>query len=156
MESSSLSFTELLARNITLIAIVTSLAVLLVVITIRFERKLKSFQTAEHIVLADTPFQDKSYMSDFHLRTWLSKFRQTSIKHLLKMGLFYHSIGFAFGIGETILIEELDPFYETPNLLLTLFDALSAGPIEEALLFGFPFTPLATTTCFLELGVYGL
>lgn len=53
MELSSLSFTELLARNITLIAIVTSLAVLLVVITIRFERKLKSFQTAEHIVLAD-------------------------------------------------------------------------------------------------------
>lgn len=76
---------------------------------------------------------------DFNPSSWLSKYRQNSAKYLFVMGLYFHGIALAIGIGGSILIEELYPTYETPNLPISLFEAIAAGPLEETLFFGIPF-----------------
>jgi hypothetical protein len=88
------------------------------------------------------PNQLKKYddvKRDFDPRSWLSSYRQNSIKYLFVMGLYFHGIALGLGIGGTMLIEELDPSYQTPNLPISLFDGISAGPVEETLFFGIPF-----------------
>ena len=80
-----------------------------------------------------------NYLSDFHPKNWLSKYQKTSVLYLLKMAIFYHVIGLGLMILASILVNQLIPDYETPDLPVSIAIALSSGPAEEILFFGLPF-----------------
>ena len=77
--------------------------------------------------------------ADFHPRSWLSKYRRTSIGYLTKMLLFYHGIGIILLIAGSVLIDQVLPEYKQPSLPRSLLSVLAAGPIEETIFFGIPF-----------------
>ncbi len=81
--------------------------------------------------------------SDFQIDisplTWLKPFSNNSIKHILKMALFYHVLGIMFMFLVMASFFVYDPSHEMPFYPVTLVDLLSAGPIEESLLFGIPY-----------------
>ena len=54
--------------------------------------------------------------ADFHPRSWLSKYRRTSVGYLTKMLLFYHGIGILLLLAVTPLIEQVLPDYEQPSI----------------------------------------
>ncbi|HZA48387.1 MAG TPA: hypothetical protein VE521_05615, partial [Nitrososphaera sp.] len=54
--------------------------------------------------------------ADFHPRSWLSKYRRTSLGYLTKMLLFYHGIGILLLLAVTPLIEHILPDYEQPSI----------------------------------------
>ncbi|MFL6488228.1 MAG: CPBP family intramembrane glutamic endopeptidase [Nitrososphaera sp.] len=78
-------------------------------------------------------------LADFHPRSWLSKYRRTSIGYLTKMLLFYHGIGILLLLAITPLIVQLLPDYEQPSVPRSLLAVLAAGPLEETIFFGIPF-----------------
>jgi hypothetical protein len=75
---------------------------------------------------------------DFHPRSWLSKYRRTSVGYLTKMLLFYHGIGILLLLAVTPLIEQVLPDYEQPSIPRSLLSVLAAGPLEETIFFGIP------------------
>ena len=77
--------------------------------------------------------------ADFHPRSWLSKYRRTSVGYLTKMLLFYHGIGILLLLAVTPLIEQVLPDYEQPSIPRSLVSVLAAGPLEETIFFGIPF-----------------
>ncbi len=77
--------------------------------------------------------------ADFHPRSWLSKYKRTSVGYLTKMLLFYHGIGILLLLAVTPLIEQVLPDYEQPNIPRSLLLVLAAGPLEETIFFGMPF-----------------
>ena len=77
--------------------------------------------------------------ADFHPRSWLSKYRRTSVGYLTKMLLFYHGIGILLLLAVTPLIEQVLPDYEQPSIPRSLLLVLAAGPLEETIFFGIPF-----------------
>jgi Type II CAAX prenyl endopeptidase Rce1-like len=77
--------------------------------------------------------------ADFHPRSWLSKYRRTSVSYLTKMLLFYHGIGILLLLAITPLIEQFLPDYEQPSIPRSLLLVLAAGPLEETIFFGIPF-----------------
>jgi len=77
--------------------------------------------------------------ADFNPRSWLSKYKHTSIGYLTKMLLFYHGIGIVLLLAGSVLIEQTLPDYEQPSLPRSLASVLAAGPIEETVFFGLPF-----------------
>lgn len=77
--------------------------------------------------------------ADFHPRSWLSKYRRTSVGYLTKMLLFYHGIGILLLLAITPLIEQVLPDYEQPSIPRSLLLVLAAGPLEETIFFGIPF-----------------
>ena len=85
-------------------------------------------------------FDAKSdFQKDVSLSTWLKPYSNSSIKHILKMAVFYHILGIMFAslVAGTFFV--IDPDYEPPYTPLFLVDLISAGPIEESLFFGLPF-----------------
>jgi hypothetical protein len=77
--------------------------------------------------------------ADMHPKSWLSKYRRTSVGYLTKMLLFYHGIGFGLLLIGSTIIDQVIPDYEQPSIPRSLLSVLSAGPIEETLFFGIPF-----------------
>ena len=77
--------------------------------------------------------------ADFHPKSWLSKYRRTSLGYLTKMLLFYHGIGILLLLAVTPLIEQVLPDYEQPSIPRSLLSVLAAGPLEETVFFGIPF-----------------
>ncbi len=77
--------------------------------------------------------------ADFNPRSWLSKYRRTSISYLVKMLLFYHGVGVGLLLAGTAILGVLIPDYEEPDVPRSLLMVLVAGPIEETLFFGIPF-----------------
>jgi hypothetical protein len=77
--------------------------------------------------------------ADFHPRSWLSKYRRTSVGYLTKMLLFYHGIGVLLLLALTPLIEQVLPDYEQPSIPRSLLLVIAAGPLEETIFFGIPF-----------------
>lgn len=55
------------------------------------------------------------------------------------MFLFYHSIGIISSSIGTIIIDNSIVEYKEPNLPLSMFPVILAGPLEESLFFGIPF-----------------
>lgn len=74
-----------------------------------------------------------------HPRSWLSKFRHTSIGYLTKMLLFYHGIGIGLLLVGSAVIEQTLPDHEEPSIPRSLSGVLAAGPLEETIFFGIPF-----------------
>lgn len=77
--------------------------------------------------------------ADMHPKSWLSKYRRTSVGYLTKMLLFYHGIGFGLLLIGSTIIDQVIPDYEQPSIPRSLLSVLSAGPIEETMFFGIPF-----------------
>jgi hypothetical protein len=77
--------------------------------------------------------------ADMHLKSWLSKYRRTSVGYLTKMLLFYHGIGFGLLLIGSTIIDQVIPDYKQPSIPRSLLSVLSAGPIEETMFFGIPF-----------------
>lgn len=77
--------------------------------------------------------------ADFHPRSWLSKYRRTSIGYLTKMLLFYHGIGIVLLLAGSVVIEHVLPDHQEPNIPRSLSGVLAAGPLEETVFFGIPF-----------------
>lgn len=78
--------------------------------------------------------------TDMNPKSWLSKYRRTSVGYLTIMFLFYFGISLIlyYVIG-VFIIENLIPNYEPPLIVLSLDLAVTAGPIEDTLFFGIPF-----------------
>jgi CAAX prenyl protease-like protein len=77
--------------------------------------------------------------ADFHPRSWLSKYRHTSIGYLTKMLLFYHGIGIVMLLVGSAVIEQVLPDHNEPSIPRSLSGVLAAGPLEETIFFGIPF-----------------
>ena len=79
------------------------------------------------------------FQTDVSPSTWLKPYSNNSIKHVLKMAIFYHILGIMFAslIAGTFFV--VDPDYEPPYTPLYLVDLITAGPIEESIFFGLPF-----------------
>jgi hypothetical protein len=91
--------------------------------------------------------------ADFHPRSWLSKYRRTSVSYLTKMLLFYHGIGILLLLAITPLIEQVLPDYEQPSIPRSLLLVLAAGPLEETIFFGIPFYILGNVYFVLATGL---
>ncbi len=74
-----------------------------------------------------------------HPRSWLSRYRHTSIGYLTKMLLFYHGIGIGLLLVGSAIIEQALPDHEEPSIPRSLSGVLAAGPLEETTFFGIPF-----------------
>jgi hypothetical protein len=72
-------------------------------------------------------------------RSWLSRYRRTSIGHLTIMLMFYHGIGLLLMLVGISIVQKVISNYEEPSLPHYLALVLSAGPTEESLFFGIPF-----------------
>lgn len=77
--------------------------------------------------------------ADFHPRTWLTRYRRTSIGYMTKMLLFYHGIGFGLMLAGDLIVQFTIPDYEQPSIPRSLSSVLAAGPLEETIFFGIPF-----------------
>jgi len=93
-------------------------------------------------------------ITDLNPRSWLSKYRQTSILYLTKMALFYHGLGFLLAIIGIVIVKQIIPGYEVPIIPITIVEALSAGPLEEALFFGIPFYATGNHLVVLATGIF--
>ncbi len=89
--------------------------------------------------------------ADLNPRSWLSKYRQTSIRYLIKMALFCHGLGYILALIGAVIAQQIIPEYKAPLIPLTLAEALSAGPFEETIFFGIPF--YATGNHYVVLGM---
>jgi hypothetical protein len=79
------------------------------------------------------------FYKDINLKNWISRYYNNSLIYLIIMFLFYHSIGIISSFIGTIIIDNSIVEYEEPNLPLSMFSVILAGPIEESLFFGIPF-----------------
>lgn len=77
--------------------------------------------------------------ADFHLRSWLSRYRRTSVGYLTEMLLFYHGIGIGLLLIGSVVIEQVLPDHEEPSIARSLSGVIAAGPLEETIFFGIPF-----------------
>lgn len=91
--------------------------------------------------------------ADFHPRSWISRYRRTSIGYLTKMLLFYHGIGIGLLLAGSAVIEQALPDYEEPNIPRSLLGVLAAGPFEETIFFGIPFYAFGNAYLVLATGV---
>jgi len=76
---------------------------------------------------------------DFNPRSWLSKYRKTTVPYLLKMAFFYHILGLALMYAGSAIVVEVVPGYEIPQIPVSATLALAAGSMEESLFFGIPY-----------------
>lgn len=77
--------------------------------------------------------------ADFHPRSWLSRYRRTSVGYLTKMLLFYHGIGIGLLLLGSAVIDQFLPDHVEPSIPRSLSGVLAAGPLEETIFFGIPF-----------------
>jgi hypothetical protein len=77
--------------------------------------------------------------ADFHPKSWLSKYRRTSVGYLTKMLLYYHGIGLGLLLIGSLVISQVLPDHEEPSIPRSLSGVLAAGPLEETIFFGIPF-----------------
>ena len=76
---------------------------------------------------------------DINPKYWLSEYRQLSLWYLLKMGLFYSALGIviAYSIwGIQYVVFD----YEEPVVPISFVQMIMAGPVEETIFFGIPFS----------------
>ena len=81
----------------------------------------------------------KLFYKDINPKNWISRYYNNSLIYLIIMFLFYHSIGIISSSIGTIIIDNSIVEYKEPNLPLSMFPVILAGPLEESLFFGIPF-----------------
>ncbi|HEX2013989.1 MAG TPA: CPBP family glutamic-type intramembrane protease [Nitrososphaera sp.] len=77
--------------------------------------------------------------ADFRPKSWISRYRRTSLGYLTIMFLFYHGIGVVLLLVGSAIFNLVIPDYEQPSIPRSLSSVLAAGPIEETIFFGIPF-----------------
>ena len=91
--------------------------------------------------------------ADMQPKSWLSRYNKTSFWHLAKMGLFYTGIGLVFAV----VVYEIEYYvfdYEEPILPASLVQMIVAGPVEETLFFGLPFSITGNNFVVLGTGIF--
>ena len=78
-------------------------------------------------------------IEDVKPKSWLSKYRKTSVSYLVKMAFFYYAIGVVLQIGTNYVAEQAISGYVGPSLPYSISIGLTAGPLEETLFFGIPY-----------------
>lgn len=73
---------------------------------------------------------------DINPRSWLSKYRKTSVTYLVSMGIFYLVIGLVLQQAGNSLAQHFISNYQTPSVPISITLGLSSGPLEEIVFFG--------------------
>ena len=88
---------------------------------------------------------------DLNPKSWLSKYRNTSIFYLSIFFIIYNIIGLLLGTLTDVIISSLSPSYQPSLREYNLIEMVAAGPIEDILFFGIPFyltsNPFALFIC---------
>jgi len=79
-----------------------------------------------------------SDLLDLNPKTWLRPYQKNTFWYLLRMGLFYHSLGLILMYLGSNLATSVIPDYSTPQVPVSISLAISAGFLEEAVFFGIP------------------
>jgi hypothetical protein len=78
-------------------------------------------------------------IKDFNPKSWLSRYRRTSIPYLIKMGIFYSVIGILLQQAGDYTAQHLIANYTGPHVPYSVVIGLTSGPVEETVFFGLPF-----------------
>jgi len=73
---------------------------------------------------------------DLNPRSWLSKYRKTSVTYLVKMGVFYLVIGLVLQQAGNGLAQHFISNYQIPSVPVSITLGVSSGPLEEIMFFG--------------------
>lgn len=73
---------------------------------------------------------------DINPRSWLSKYRKTSVTYLISMGIFYLVIGLVLQLAGNNLAQHFISNYQIPSVPISITLGLSSGPLEEIIFFG--------------------
>ena len=73
---------------------------------------------------------------DINPRSWLSKYRKTSVTYLVKMGVFYLVIGLVLQLAGNGLAQHFISNYQIPSVPISITLGISSGPLEEIMFFG--------------------
>ena len=73
---------------------------------------------------------------DINPRSWLSKYRKTSVTYLVTMGVFYLAIGLVLQLAGNNLAQHFISNYQIPSVPISITLGLSSGPLEEIVFFG--------------------
>jgi hypothetical protein len=133
---------DLSASTIQIFVLVIGLGVFIVILVLRLEKELR-LQRESVRKRGDVQFAGgRPYLAvlknDMHPKSWLSKFSQVSVKHLVLMSVFYHIVSIGLMITGDIFIALLDPNYVEPEIPVSFIPVVLAGPIEETIAFGIP------------------
>ncbi len=90
---------------------------------------------------------------DIQLNSWISKYRQTSVKYMLVMLCFYYGIGTIISASWTNIIGNFIPSYSQQEIVRSLIPVITAGSFEESLFFGIPFYLFNNNIVVLSTGV---
>jgi len=73
---------------------------------------------------------------DINPRSWLSKYRKTSVPYLVAMGVFYLALGLVLQLVGNNLAQHFISNYQIPSVPISITLGLSSGPLEEIVFFG--------------------
>ncbi|NHH97348.1 hypothetical protein DYY66_1766 [Candidatus Nitrosotalea sp. FS] len=73
---------------------------------------------------------------DINPKSWLSKYRKTSVTYLVGMGVFYLVIGLVLQLAGNSLAQHFISNYQIPSVPISITLGLSSGPLEEIVFFG--------------------
>lgn len=90
---------------------------------------------------------------DINPKSWLSKYRRTSVSYLIKMGIFYSVIGIILQQAGDYLAQHLIQNYIGPNIPYSVVIGLTSGPVEETVFFGLPFYLTGNSQIVLATGI---
>lgn len=76
---------------------------------------------------------------DIKPNSWISRYRQTSIKYMLIMLCFYYGLGTIISASWTNIFASFIPNYQQQEITRSLIPVITAGSFEESLFFGIPF-----------------
>jgi len=77
-------------------------------------------------------------IEDIRPKSWLSRYRKTTISYLVKMAFFYYTIGVILQIIGNYIVQNAISGYVGPSLPYSISIGLTSGPVEETLFFGLP------------------
>lgn len=82
--------------------------------------------------MMDTPDE----IHDMNPRSWICRYRKTSVSYLVKMGIFYLVMGLALQQAGNSLAQHFIVNYQVPSVPISISLGLSSGPLEEMMFFG--------------------
>ena len=70
-------------------------------------------------------------IEDIKPKSWLSKYRKTSVSYLVEMAFFYYAMGVVLQIGTNYIAEQAISGYVGPSLPYSISIGLTSGPVED-------------------------
>lgn len=78
-------------------------------------------------------------LHDIDPRSWLSRYRKSSVSYLVKMGLFYLGCGIILQQITNLVLVYTIPNYQIPSVPISIIMGLTSAPLEEVTFFGVPY-----------------